>query len=127
MAPPLRFVVYSDYLCPWCFNASVRLHRLEDAMDGQLRVEWRSYLLRPRPGGRRDPEDEDVEPQVELAAVQQQRPLHVALDDGLRRPRERERPRPTVDWRRREQSGPHGSVERCEAVPGTIRSDGAQR
>ena len=49
--PPIRFVAYSDYLCPWCFNASVRLHRLE-AEEPEVEVEWRSYLLRPesRPG-----------------------------------------------------------------------------
>jgi predicted DsbA family dithiol-disulfide isomerase len=44
---PLRLIAYSDYLCPWCFNASVRLHRLEEEMDGSLEIEWRSFLLRP--------------------------------------------------------------------------------
>ena len=44
---PVRFVVYSDYLCPWCFNASVRLRRLEAEYAGQVELEWRSYLLRP--------------------------------------------------------------------------------
>ena len=43
----VRLIAYSDYLCPWCFNASVRLHRLEDEMDGRLAIEWRSFLLRP--------------------------------------------------------------------------------
>jgi predicted DsbA family dithiol-disulfide isomerase len=47
-----RLIVYSDYLCPWCFNASVRLHRLEDEMGGRVKLEWRSYLLRPRPHNR---------------------------------------------------------------------------
>lgn len=46
---PVRFVVYSDYLCPWCFNASVRLRRLEDENPGQVELVWRSYLLRPEP------------------------------------------------------------------------------
>jgi predicted DsbA family dithiol-disulfide isomerase len=50
---PVRLVAYSDYLCPWCFNAVVRLQRLE-AEDPAVTVEWRSYLLRPRPGVRRD-------------------------------------------------------------------------
>lgn len=45
---------WSDYLCPWCYNASVRLHRLEQAFGAQLRIEWRSYLLRPVAGRRRD-------------------------------------------------------------------------
>lgn len=43
----LRFVVYSDYLCPWCFNAAVRLRRVRDELDGALTLDWRSYLLRP--------------------------------------------------------------------------------
>jgi predicted DsbA family dithiol-disulfide isomerase len=46
--PPVRLVAYSDYLCPWCYNASVRLERLcEEQPD--VEVAWRSYLLRPRP------------------------------------------------------------------------------
>ena len=45
----LRFIVYSDYLCPWCFNASVRLRRLEDEYGGAIEFDWRSYLLRPEP------------------------------------------------------------------------------
>ena len=49
---PVRFVVYSDYLCPWCFNASVRLWRLADEYAGRIELDWRSYLLRPEP--RRD-------------------------------------------------------------------------
>ena len=49
---PLRFVVYSDYLCPWCYNAAVRLHSIESEYAGRVEIEWRSYLLRPEP--RRD-------------------------------------------------------------------------
>jgi predicted DsbA family dithiol-disulfide isomerase len=49
----IRLVAYSDYLCPWCYNASVRLERLE-AEEPDVEVEWRSFLLRPRPSGRRD-------------------------------------------------------------------------
>jgi len=51
---PVHFVVYSDYLCPWCFNASIRLLRLEEEYAPDVRLEWRSYLLRPRPGSIRD-------------------------------------------------------------------------
>jgi predicted DsbA family dithiol-disulfide isomerase len=46
---PLRFIAYSDYLCPWCYNASVRLHRIEEEYAGAVEVEWRSFLLRPTP------------------------------------------------------------------------------
>ncbi len=45
----VRLIAYSDYLCPWCFNAAVRLDRLERAMEGSLELEWRSFLLRPHP------------------------------------------------------------------------------
>jgi predicted DsbA family dithiol-disulfide isomerase len=45
----VTLVVYSDYLCPWCNVASVRLHRLVAEYGGRLRLAWRSFLLRPRP------------------------------------------------------------------------------
>ncbi len=47
--PPLRFLIYSDYLCPWCYNASVRWEKLELEFEGRIELEWRSFLLRPRP------------------------------------------------------------------------------
>ena len=50
---PVVLIAYSDYLCPWCYNAAVRLRGLVET-DPEVRVEWRSYLLRPRPGERRD-------------------------------------------------------------------------
>ena len=53
---PLTFLAWSDYLCPWCFNASVRVHRLVQEFAPDVRVEWRSYLLRPNPAGRQDSE-----------------------------------------------------------------------
>lgn len=51
---PVTLVAWSDYLCPWCYNASLRLHRLEEEFEGLVRLEWRSYLLRPNPSARRD-------------------------------------------------------------------------
>lgn len=49
---PVRFRVWSDYLCPWCYNASVRLRALEREYEGRIAFEWRSYLLRPNPSAR---------------------------------------------------------------------------
>jgi predicted DsbA family dithiol-disulfide isomerase len=49
----LHFTVWSDYLCPWCYNAAVRLRRIEAEYAGQVALEWRSYLLRPRPDPQR--------------------------------------------------------------------------
>ena len=46
---PLRLRVWSDYLCPWCYNASVRLQRLEQELGPALELEWRAFLLRPTP------------------------------------------------------------------------------
>jgi len=50
---PIAFVAYSDYLCPWCYVASERLERLERE-NPDVRVEWRSYLLRPHASVGRD-------------------------------------------------------------------------
>ena len=46
---PARLIAYSDYLCPWCFNAAVRLRRLQDELGDDLEIEWRAFLLRPQP------------------------------------------------------------------------------
>jgi predicted DsbA family dithiol-disulfide isomerase len=50
------FIVYSDYLCPWCVNADARLRRLEREYDGRIALEFKSFLLRPQP--RPEPESE---------------------------------------------------------------------
>ena len=49
MSGRVELVAWSDYLCPWCYNAAVRLDRLEDDLDGRVHVEWRTFLLRPHP------------------------------------------------------------------------------
>lgn len=49
---PVHLIVYSDYLCPWCYNASVRMDRLREELGDRVQVEWRSFLLRPRPQAR---------------------------------------------------------------------------
>lgn len=50
----VRWIVYSDYLCPWCFNGMVRLRAIEREFEGRVTLEWRSFLLRPEPAARRD-------------------------------------------------------------------------
>ena len=52
--PKVRLIVFSDYLCPWCFNAAVRLRRVEEEYTGVLELRWRSFLLRPAPRANRD-------------------------------------------------------------------------
>src|SRR5262245_57588101 len=49
MTVRVRFVVYYDYLCPWCYNATVRLRHLESRHAETVELEWRSFLLRPEP------------------------------------------------------------------------------
>jgi predicted DsbA family dithiol-disulfide isomerase len=53
LVPPLRLIVYSDYLCPWCYNATVRLRRLEEELGERLELRWQTYLLRPAADPRR--------------------------------------------------------------------------
>jgi predicted DsbA family dithiol-disulfide isomerase len=56
-AEPVRLTVWSDYLCPWCYVAATRLHRLREELAGRVAIEWRSYLLRPYPTSARSLED----------------------------------------------------------------------
>jgi predicted DsbA family dithiol-disulfide isomerase len=54
MTGPLRLDVFSDYLCPWCYNAAVRIGDVEAEYAGRVRVEWRAFPLIPdRQAGRR--------------------------------------------------------------------------
>lgn len=45
----VRLVVYSDFLCPWCWNAATKLASVQASLGPDLEIEWKSYLLRPRP------------------------------------------------------------------------------
>jgi len=47
MTVPVRLDVFSDYLCPWCYNAAVRLHEIQQAYGGRVRVHWRTFPLIP--------------------------------------------------------------------------------
>ncbi|MBI3782347.1 MAG: DsbA family protein [Deltaproteobacteria bacterium] len=51
--PTLHLVAYSDYLCPWCYNGTVRLRHIEKTFGADVEVIWRSFLLRPQPDPRR--------------------------------------------------------------------------
>lgn len=52
MTGAIRLDVFSDYLCPWCYNAAVRLADVERAYGDQVDVRWRAFPLIPdtRPG-----------------------------------------------------------------------------
>ncbi len=47
MPERVDLIVWSDYLCPWCYNAAVRLRRLEEEFGDRVALEWRTFLLRP--------------------------------------------------------------------------------
>ena len=49
MTAPVRFTVWSDHLCPWCYVAELRLDRLAAEVGDQLVIEWRTFLLQPDP------------------------------------------------------------------------------
>ena len=54
MSGPVRLDVFSDYLCPWCYNAAVRLRDVEQAYGDRVRLHWRTFPLIPdRQLGRR--------------------------------------------------------------------------
>jgi len=51
---PIRLDVFSDYLCPWCYNAAVRVGELETLYGDRVAVHWRTFPIIPdeRPGRR---------------------------------------------------------------------------
>lgn len=54
MSEPIRLDVFSDYLCPWCYNAAVRLSELKHAYGDQVSIHWRAFPIIPdqQPGRR---------------------------------------------------------------------------
>ena len=47
MTAPVRLDVFSDYLCPWCYNAAVRLRDVRQAYGDRVSVHWRTFPLIP--------------------------------------------------------------------------------
>jgi len=47
--PRITLTVWSDVLCPWCFNVTVCLERLREELKDRVELDlaWKSYLLRP--------------------------------------------------------------------------------
>ncbi len=45
MDEPLRIIVYSDYVCPWCYIGHERIGRL--VREFPVAVEWRPFELHP--------------------------------------------------------------------------------
>ena len=45
MERPLGIIVYSDYVCPWCYIGHERIERL--AREHPVAIEWRPFELHP--------------------------------------------------------------------------------
>src|SRR5262249_21906184 len=105
MGAPVRLIVWSDYLCPWCYVAATRLHRLREEFGDQVELEWRSYLLRPHP---------DRAPTLEQFRTYTQswaRPAPAPVWGRRDRSRRRRACRPPWSPRRRPRLGPtHSSA-----------------
>ena len=54
--PAVRVVVWSDYVCPFCYLELPVLDRLEREAGVPVAVEWRAYELRPDPVPTLDPD-----------------------------------------------------------------------
>lgn len=53
---PLTLVVWSDYVCPFCYLEVPELDALADRFGPQLNIEWRAFELRPAPVPTLDPD-----------------------------------------------------------------------
>lgn len=47
MTTRVRLDVFSDYLCPWCYNTAVRLRDIQQAYGDRVQVHWRTFPLIP--------------------------------------------------------------------------------
>lgn len=79
MSGPVRLDVFSDYLCPWCYNAAVRLAEVERAYGDQVRVHWRSFPLIPDEQPGRRASEKTREGRIRIGA-EEPRALFVAPD-----------------------------------------------
>ena len=45
MGNRINVIVYSDYLCPWCYIAAVRLQRIKGEYGERVDITWKSFPL----------------------------------------------------------------------------------
>ncbi len=48
----VRLDVFSDYLCPWCYNAAVRLREIQQAYGDRVRHPLADLPAHPRRAAR---------------------------------------------------------------------------
>jgi predicted DsbA family dithiol-disulfide isomerase len=56
--PEARVVVWSDYVCPFCYLETPVLDEVREEFGDRVDVEWRAFELRPEPVPTLDPESE---------------------------------------------------------------------
>lgn len=55
---PVRILVWSDYVCPFCYLERPVLRRIQDELGDRVEIDWRSFELRPEPEPTLDPDAE---------------------------------------------------------------------
>lgn len=58
MAESVRILVWSDYVCPFCYLELPVLDRLREELGEAVSIEWRAFELRPEPAPTLDPNGE---------------------------------------------------------------------
>ncbi len=55
---PVRILVWSDYVCPFCYLERPVLERVRADLGATIEIDWRSFELRPEPEPTLDPNAE---------------------------------------------------------------------
>src|SRR5215213_11483488 len=55
---PVRILVWSDYVCPFCYLERPVLERVQGELGHGVEIDWRSFELRPEPEPTLDPDAE---------------------------------------------------------------------
>ncbi len=46
MSGAVPIAIYSDYLCPWCYVATIRLRKIKEEYGDGVSIVWKSYTIR---------------------------------------------------------------------------------
>jgi len=55
---PIRILVWSDYVCPFCYLERPVLERIRSELGEEVEIDWRAFELRPEPTPTLDPDGE---------------------------------------------------------------------
>jgi predicted DsbA family dithiol-disulfide isomerase len=58
MHEPIQIVVWSDYVCPFCYLERPVLDQVKDEFGERVQIDWRAFELRPEPTPTLDPDGE---------------------------------------------------------------------